>query len=184
MSLLPEFLPDAERPRARRLTPDERPPVPRALAFVNLALLIAFPVAWTAPLVRTGLFPWFEGDPVSVLSGVAALWEADAILAALVALFGMALPMVKTAALAAVHLGRLGPRALPALELLGKLAMADVFLIALAIVIAKGVGVGRVQPAWGVHLFAGCVLVSLAVSLVTRRRLKATEKAAETAADR
>jgi uncharacterized paraquat-inducible protein A len=173
MSLLPEFLPEAERKRAAPLAPDERPAVPRALAFANLALLVAFPVAWTAPLVRTGLLPWFEGDPVSVLSGVAALWEADAVLAGLVALFGIALPMVKTAALSAVHFGRLGPRALPTLEVLGKLAMADVFLIALAIVIAKGVGVGRVEPAWGAHLFAACVLTSLAVSMLTRRRLRA-----------
>lgn len=171
MNLLPEFLPEDERPPPRRLAPDERPAVPRALAFANLAMLAAFPVAWSAPLARTGLLPWIEGDPVSVLSAVTALREVDAILAGLVALFGMVLPMIKTAALAAVHFGRLGARALPALELLGKLAMADVFLIALAIVIAKGVGLGRVEPAWGVHLFAGCVLVSLAISLLTRRFL-------------
>lgn len=176
MNLLPEFLPEHARPRARPLAPDERPAAPRALAFANLALLIAFPVAWTAPLIRTGLLPWFEGDPVSVLSGVAALWEADVVLAGLVALFGMVLPVVKTVALAAVHFGRLGPRALPALEILGKLAMADVFLIALGIVVAKGVGLGRVEPAWGVHLFAGCVLASLTISLLTRRALRPAQE--------
>ncbi|MEO0680914.1 MAG: paraquat-inducible protein A [Pseudomonadota bacterium] len=141
-------------------------------AGANLALLILFPVAWAAPLARTGFLPWFEGDAVSVLSGVAALWEADRVLAFLVALFGIALPYAKTLALAAVHAGGLGPRALPALELLGKLSMADVFLIALAIVIAKGVGVGRVEPAWGLHLFAACVLGSLAASIVTARALR------------
>jgi len=156
-------------------TPAERPRLRGTLlwaAVANLSLLILFPLAWAAPLARTGLFPWFEGEDVSVLSGVAALWEADAVLAALVALFGIVLPYVKTLALAAVHAGRLGPRALPALELLGRLSMADVFLIALAIVVAKGVGLGRVEPAWGVHLFAGCVLASLAASLVTTRALR------------
>mgnify|MGYP001797070933 CR=1 FL=1 len=172
MSLRPEFLPEEERKRAAGLTAEERPSTPRAIAFANLALLIAFPVAWTAPLARTGLLPWFEGDPVSVASGISALWNADPILAAVVALFGMVLPMAKTLALAAVHLGGLGPRALPVLEVLGKLAMADVFLIALAIVIAKGVGVGRVEPAWGVHLFTACVLISLGLSMWTRASLK------------
>ena len=33
----------------------------------------------------------------------------------------------------------------PAIAILGKLAMADIFLIALYVVLAKGVGVGRVE---------------------------------------
>lgn len=39
--------------------------------------------------------------------------------------------------------------------------MADVFLIALYILLAKGVGVGYVEPAWGLWLFTACVGVSI-----------------------
>jgi hypothetical protein len=50
--------------------------------------------------------------------------------------------------------------------------MADIFLIALYIVAAKGVGVGRVETAWGLWLFTACVLGSLLVAHLTERALK------------
>jgi paraquat-inducible protein A len=50
--------------------------------------------------------------------------------------------------------------------------MADVFLIALYIVAAKGVGVGRLETAWGLWLFTACVLGSLVVAHLTERALK------------
>jgi len=50
---------------------------------------------------------------------------------------------------------------------LGKLAMADIFLIAIYITLADGIGVGRVETAWGLWLFTGCVVASLAISLLT-----------------
>ena len=49
---------------------------------LNLGLLVAFPVAWFAPLIRTGLLPewtmprWlggttlFEADTITVISGL------------------------------------------------------------------------------------------------------------------
>ncbi|WP_339948430.1 paraquat-inducible protein A [uncultured Albimonas sp.] len=142
---------------------------PRALIWANLALLILFPLAWAAPLVEAGLIPFLDGETISILSGVAALWADEPLLAGLVGLFGVAMPYAKTLALAGVHFGRLSSRWLPALEVLGKLSMADVFLVALAVIVAKGVGWGRVETAWGLPLFAGCVLASLAISLATGR---------------
>jgi len=56
--------------------------------------------------------------------------------------------------------------------LAGKLAMADVFLIALYIVLAKGVGVGTVETGWGLYLFTFCVLLSLLITEITKRQLK------------
>ena len=142
---------------------------PAWLAWANLALLVLFPLAWAAPLVTAGLIPFLDGETISILSGVATLWEDEPGLAALVALFGVAMPYAKTLALAGVHFGRLGSRWLPALAVLGKLSMADVFLVALGVIVAKGVGWGRVETAWGLPLFAGCVLASLAISLATGR---------------
>ncbi|MEM6679766.1 MAG: paraquat-inducible protein A [Pseudomonadota bacterium] len=149
------------------------------LAMANLALLLALPVAWTAPLARAGLLPFFEGKAVSVLSGLEDLWEADWLLAVLVALFAIVMPTAKTAALAAVHLGWLRRAALPMIELLGKLSMAEVFLLALYIVIVKGTGLGHVAPAWGLWLFTACVLAQMAISHLTARILARDARDAE-----
>jgi uncharacterized paraquat-inducible protein A len=146
----------------------------RALVAANVGLLILFPIAWAAPLVRAGLLPLFGLSEVSVLSGIAALWETDRALAILVALFALVAPYAKTLALLAVQLGRAPAWWLDPLGWLGRLAMADVFLIALYIVIVKGVGVGRVETAWGLWLFTFAVLSSLAVAHLTERRLAAT----------
>ncbi|MEM6390734.1 MAG: paraquat-inducible protein A, partial [Pseudomonadota bacterium] len=61
---------------------------------------------------------------------------------------------------------------LPALQFLGKLAMADIFLIALYIVIAKGVGVGRVETAWGLYFFTACILASITIGQLTEKKLR------------
>jgi len=142
---------------------------PGVLAWVNLGLLVLFPVAWIAPLARAGLLPFFNLDEISVLTGVQALWDKDRALALLVALFAMLAPILKTVWLALIHWGALKPRAFWLLEVLSKVAMADVFLIAVYIVIAKGVGVGRVETAWGLWLFTACVLASMAVTYLTKR---------------
>ncbi|WP_239521044.1 paraquat-inducible protein A [Pseudooceanicola aestuarii] len=145
--------------------------MPRWLIWANLALLLLFPLSWAAPLMRAGLLPLFGLSEISVLSGIAALWDDDPFLAALVALLALVAPMAKTAALAAVHLGRLPARHLGLLSGLGRLAMADVFLVAVYVTLAKGLGVGRVETAWGLYLFTFCVLAALALSLLTKRRL-------------
>ena len=43
--------------------------------------------------------------------------------------------------------------------------MADIFLVAIYIVVAKGVGVGRLEVAWGLYLFTACVLMGFLMSL-------------------
>ena len=138
--------------------------------YANLALLVLFPIAWFAPLMRAGLLPLFELSEISVISGLQALWATDVFLALLVTAFALFAPYLKTIGLALVHFRLASPRLLPALHVLGKLAMADVFLIALYIVVAKGVGVGRLETAWGLYLFTFCILVSLAISMTTARK--------------
>jgi len=147
--------------------------MPRLLTTLNLALLLLFPIAWAAPLARAGLLPWFGLEEMTVLSAIGVLLNEDAILALVVIFFAIVAPMVKTLGLASVHLGWTGPQALPTLEILGKLAMADIFLVALYIVVAKGVGVGRVETAWGLYLFTFCILASMVVTHLTKRHLKA-----------
>ncbi|MDG3040405.1 paraquat-inducible protein A [Roseicyclus marinus] len=145
----------------------------RLLTALNLALLVLFPVSWAAPLMRAGLLPLFGLSEISILSGLSTLWQdGEAALALLVALFALVAPMAKTVALALIHLGRAPLTLLPAVQTLGKLAMADVFLIALYITLAKGMAVGRVETAWGLWLFTACVLASLAAALGTAHLAK------------
>jgi len=141
----------------------------RVLQFANLSLLILFPVSWFAPLMRAGFLPLFSLDEISVVSGLQALWGTDVALALLVTALAIFAPYLKTIGLALVHARLLDGRVTPVLGWLGKLAMADVFLVALYIVVAKGVGVGRVETAWGLYLFTGCILASLAISALTER---------------
>lgn len=119
--------------------------------------------------MRASVLPIFGMSDISVLSGLGALWQTDAALAILVAILALAAPYAKVLILAAIQFDLLGPRALPALHFMGKLAMADVFLIAIYIVIAKGAGYVTVQPAWGLYLFTACILASLAITHLTQR---------------
>ncbi|WP_145103318.1 paraquat-inducible protein A [Cereibacter sediminicola] len=140
------------------------------LRAANLALLVLFPVAWFAPLMRAGMLPLFGLSEISVISGLQSLWGTDVGLALLVTFFAIFAPYLKTIGLALLHAGLLSPRVLPALHLLGRLAMADIFLIALYIVLIKGVGLATVETAWGLWFFTGCILASLAISFLTPSR--------------
>lgn len=140
------------------------------LKYANLALLVLFPIAWFAPLLRAGLLPLFGMREISVITGLQSLWRSDVFLALLVTGFALFAPYLKTIGLALVHFRLGSPRLLPVLSVLGKLAMADVFLIALYIVLSEGTGMGRIETAWGLYLFTGCVLGSITISILTARR--------------
>ena len=144
-------------------------PLP-VLRATTLALLILYPIAWFAPLMRAGLLPLFSLSEISVITGLQALWQSDVFLALVVTVFALFAPYLKTIGLALVQWDLLSPKLMPALHVLGKLAMADIFLIALYITLAKGVGVGRIEVAWGLYLFTACILTSIALGLVTERR--------------
>ena len=142
------------------------------LRTANLALLVLFPIAWFAPLLRAALLPVFGMDEISVISGLQSLWESDVVLALIVTAFAIFAPYLKTIGLALVHFDLLKPSTLPALSYLGKLAMADVFLIALYVVVVKGAGRVTVEGGWGLYLFTGCILASIAISILTARTLR------------
>lgn len=142
-----------------------------ALKYANLTLLVLFPVAWFAPLMRAGLgLPLFSLSEISVISGLQSLWDSDVFLALLVTAFALFAPYLKTIGLALMHFGLLHRKLLPVLNWMGKLAMADIFLIALYIVVAKGVGVGKVETAWGLYLFSLCIIASLFISALSGKQ--------------
>ncbi len=140
------------------------------LKYLNLTLLVLFPLAWFAPLMRAGLLPLFGLSEISVITGLQSLWDSDVFLALMVTFFALFAPYAKTVGLALIHFGLLRRKALPALQLLGKLAMADVFLVALYITLTKGIGVGRIETAWGLYLFTFCILASILIGHFTEKR--------------
>ncbi len=140
-----------------------------AAKLATLALLGLFPLAWTAPLARAEV-PWlFYEEDISILSGVAQLYETDLFLAVVVALFAIAAPYLKTVTLLYIQFSdREGAaQALPLVEILGRLSMVDVFLIAIYVVAVKGVE--SVEIRWGLYLFTGLVLVSIWAGYATWR---------------
>lgn len=138
------------------------------IKIANLALLILFPIAWFAPLLRAGLLPFFALDEISVISGLQALWAKDVFLALLVTFLALIAPMFKVIGTALLHFQLLDTRVKPILTLLGRLAMADVFLVAIYIVAAKGIGIGRLETGWGLYLFTFCVVASFSITLFSK----------------
>jgi uncharacterized paraquat-inducible protein A len=114
--------------------------------------------------MRAAVLPIFGMDEISVITGLQALWATDAVLALVVTFLAVFAPMAKVTGVALVDFGLLAPRVMPVLQGLGKLAMADVFLLAIYIVLIKGAGLVTVETAWGLYLFTGCILASLLLS--------------------
>ncbi|WP_425070958.1 paraquat-inducible protein A [Sagittula sp. S175] len=142
------------------------------MRWLNLSFLILYPLSWFAPLMRAGLLPLFGMSEISVISGLQSLWKTDVFLALVVTAFALFAPMLKTLGLALIQFDLLDRRALPALNILGKFAMADIFLIALYVTLAKGLGVGRLETAWGLYLFTALILGSVILGAIEAKRLK------------
>lgn len=141
----------------------------KLLKIANLGLLILYPIAWFAPLMRAGILPLFGLSEISVMTGLQSLWASDIFLALVVTVFAIFAPYIKTIGLTLIHFDLLSPRVEKALEVLGKLAMADIFLIALYITLTKGIGIGRIEVAWGLYLFTFCILSSLVIGWKTQQ---------------
>ncbi|MEO1918948.1 MAG: paraquat-inducible protein A [Paracoccaceae bacterium] len=141
------------------------------LKLANLSLLILFPIAWFAPLLRAGLLPLFSLDEISTITAIQSLWKKDVFLALIVTFFALFAPVIKVAGTALVQFEFISDKALSTIEILGKLSMADVFLVAIYIVVAKGVGIGRIETGWGLYMFTACVLASMTITHITKRQL-------------
>ncbi len=139
------------------------------LKIATLSLLILYPIAWFAPLMRAGLLPLFGLSEISVITGLQALWQSDVILALIVTAFALFAPYLKTIGMVLVQWNLASDRLLPGLHVLGKLAMADIFLIAVYITVVKGIGMGRIETAWGLYLFTACILAGIFLGFLTEK---------------
>lgn len=139
----------------------------RLMGPLQWALLAALPVAWVAPLF-TARVPFLWREEVSIASGLIELWRLDRLLFAAVLLFSVVTPALKAAL--GLWLWYRAPKPIARrwcgrLALLGKLSMTEVFLVAVALVGFKGVGLGRVETAWGLWWLTAVVLAAMALSL-------------------
>ena len=137
-----------------------------------LGSLAIVPVTWWLPLF-TARVPFLWRQEVSIASGLVELWRLDLLLFAAVLLFSVLVPLVKGAALVWVWYQtpqRGVRRALDRLALLGKLAMAEVFLLAVILVWIKGVGIGTVEVTWGLEPGAEVVTTGSFLLMTELRR--------------
>lgn len=145
---------------------------PAALRWLNLSFLVLYPVSWSAPLAYAGFLPFFRGSELTILAGIRDLYDTDIFLALIVATLAVIAPFLKTILLSAAQFGMVrDARLMVLISVAGKLSMADVFLIALYIVVIKGVGVGHVTIGWGLYLFTALTLASLAMTFIQRREM-------------
>lgn len=137
----------------------------------NLLLLGVFPVAWMAPLARAENKWLFISEEISIVSAVVQLYDSDIFLCVVLALFAFVMPYLKTLLLVYAQFSdtETARRMMPALEFMGRLSMTDVFLIALYVVVYRGIG--EIVIDWGLYLFTAAVLVSILASWDTQRRL-------------
>ncbi len=138
----------------------------RTIGPLLLLSLLAVPITWWLPLFVARV-PFLWRHDVSIASGLAELWRLDWVLWAAVLVFSVLTPLAKGAALVWAWY-RLpadqARRRLDRLAVLGKLAMTEVFLLAVILVGLKGVGIGTVEVSWGLHPFVAFTVLSLAAS--------------------
>lgn len=132
-----------------------------------IIVLVARPPSWWFPVFTTQTLLFFRHE-VTIVVAIVTLFETDLFLCIVVVLFSMVAPVIKNAALIYVWYRVPNTHALRwvgRLTLLGKLSMAEIFLIALAIVGIKGVSLQQVYVSYGLYYFSAVILASLVLSL-------------------
>jgi len=123
-----------------------------AWALVNLG---AFAAGAMLPLVRLNHFYFFDRDIVLAQVPLVLVENGEKTLAAVVLLFGIVLPVLKTLVYAAAPYR---PRLAAAAGPLAPIAFFDVFMVALLIFVAKGAFATNAATAVGMYplLFFAC----------------------------
>lgn len=149
----------------------------RAIAGLALALLAGL-LLWfglTAPSVEFRRL-FFLTDRHSILSVIGGLWrEGETLLAAVLALFSVAFPVLKIACLTLAGLatatnGRPARRILAFSAALGRWSMLDVLVLALVVFYVKNSGLGDAATLPGIWLFAGSVVLTILAALTLSRK--------------
>ena len=140
----------------------------RFLVWINLLVVMAIPGIWLLPMFRNSLLLVF-GSEISVLGGVVDLFGYDLFLALVILVFAMVFPALKALLLILIWLTRWSPgaRTLRVAKQLSRYAMADVFLVAVTVIVLKGAAVGSLELMYGFYVFAFYVIHSLVFTHAT-----------------
>jgi len=122
----------------------------------------------TLPIIKTSSL-WIFSDELSLVGIVHILWDEEEFFLSLVVLvFSLVFPALKLAvayalwrfvAVSTPHFGRV----LSLVEFLGKWSLADVLIVALAIVVIKGSGLVNASIGVGIYPFAASIVLTGAV---------------------
>jgi paraquat-inducible protein A len=130
---------------------------------------------WT-PVVRLLSGDQLRSSTVTLPGGILALWrEGDYFLALLLALFSLMLPAVKLCVLWCEALLITGIHAgvLRFIRTVSKYAMVEVFVIALLVLVIKGLpGGSRITLHAGTYAFSMSVILSLAAGVLLRKTIE------------
>jgi len=155
----------------------------KAVALANVATVLVLPVIWFLPLLRSSAFLFIKSE-ISIVSGATELYDSDFFLFLVIVVFAMIMPLVKSMLYVWIWFGNISEH--KGMLWLGgaaaKLSMTDVFLLALAIIGVKGLGVGSIEVLSGLYVFAAVVLGSNAISIFTDVQIKRIAAAQETRA--
>lgn len=153
-------------------------------AHILLGVGLAAPCMTVTPRMgsHTGLAEWLglldEPRTYSILSGIRALLEGDGLwIGILLLVFSVVFPIAKLIALR-VALGTGAPNRLHRiLRSVGKFSMADVFVVALLVVVSKSFPGGTsIDLRWGIYAFAAAALLTMVSTLLVDRRSGAVDR--------
>ncbi|WP_292663309.1 paraquat-inducible protein A [Nitratifractor sp.] len=153
---------------------------------LSLAALIALINGLITPILMVVVHKNVEylGDVVlsfeskGILGSITKLYhEGNLPIAAVILLFSVVLPMLKTLSLLFVSLYETRPFAAKMVRFfkhLGKWSMLDVFVVALLLVFltSRGTDVSRAEAEIGIYFFLAYVILSMAASLAAERMLR------------
>ncbi|MCW5747251.1 MAG: paraquat-inducible protein A [Alphaproteobacteria bacterium] len=148
-----------------------------ALAVLWALAAMALAAGLALPAVRVTRLRLVE-ETVSVLSGIAELWQGGSWpLAIVIALFSVAFPVAKLALAAWLWFAPAARRgALHALAAgAGKWSMLDVLVVAVVVASMQGGFLVRLRPEVGIYLFGASTLLATLVTWVIDRRRRAVD---------
>ena len=150
----------------------------RRLRFFLAAILLCLGGGLFAPIITLEKFYFFE-NTVSIMSGLLELIdEGQFLLFIIIALFSVALPVLKLFMLNKLLSPKLDnnesfQKYLDWMHHYGKWSMLDVFVVAILLAAVKLGSVADVQLHYGIYLFAAAVLLTM---LVTARVVKLSDQ--------
>jgi len=154
------------------------------VAHILLGVGLAAPCMTVTPRMgaHTGLAEWLglldEPRTYSILSGIRALIVGDGLwIGLLLLLFSVVFPIAKLIALR-VAMGVGAPNRLHhLLGAIGRFSMADVFVVALLVVVSKTFPGGTtIDLRWGLYAFAGAALLTMMVTSLADRRSRSVDQ--------